>query len=385
MTQPQTKTRDRALILGGLAGQLDAIKSLQSLGWEVHACGRDRDGPAVVEADGFHTVDIVDVDAVTALAEHLRVRFVYSVGSDIAMPTVSRVSERLGLPNFIDVARTDLLRDKAALRGFLAEHQLSPVSYRRVLTGDDLDADFPYPAMLKPVDSQGQRAITSVRDRNHALTALPTALAASPSRSAILEEYLDGPEVSVHVFLRNGRIAFYEPSDRHVWDGPLPGVAQGHTMPSRWVIEHGAAGELRALVDAFVAALGVQNGPLYLQLMLTSLGPRIIEVAPRLDGCHLWRLIDVLYGVDLLHACWAGLAGLREPTLERSRDGLNGELTFYLVPPDRPVDVAALRAGANAAVAFEEFHLEPEGRARDTNGIVARAGYRITLHATVPE
>lgn len=371
--------RGRALILGGLAGQVDAVRSLQALGWEVHACGRDRQGPAVTEADGFHVVDIVDVDAVTALAARLEVDVVYSVGSDIAMPTVSRVAERLALPQLIDPARTDLLRDKAALRGFLAEQLLEKVDHRRVRTAGDLAAGFGYPAVLKPADSQGQRGIEVVRDRVEALAALPAALAASPSGTALLEEYLDGPEVSVHVFVRAGSIVFYQTSDRYVWDGPLVGVAQRHVMPSRWVAEHGAEHELHSLVTAVVAAVGVRDGPLYLQLKLTGRGPRILEVAPRLDGCHLWRLIDLLYGVDLLRACWASLADLEAPSLTRARRGLTGELRLHLVPPGQPVSVDELRAPAGEPVLFEEFHLDEKGEPRDTNGIIARAGYRITL------
>ena len=370
---------ERALVLGGLAGQLDAVLSLRSLGWEVHACGRDREGPVIDAADSFHTVDIVDVDAVTDLAASLGVQFVYSVGSDIAMPTISQVSERLGLPHFLDTDRTRLLRDKAALRGFLAVHDLSPVAHRRVGGVDDLEGPFPYPAMLKPVDSQGQRGITVVTDREEAATALPAAIAASQSGSAILEEYLDGPEVSVHVFTVDGRIVFYAPSDRHVWDGPLPGVAQGHTMPSAWVAGYGVARELRRLVEGFVAALDARNGPLYFQLKLTGRGPRIIEVAPRLDGCHLWRLIHAVYGVDLLRACWAGLAGQTMPSFEQVAGGPEGTLWFHLVPPDHPVDVASLAAIDDERVVFEEFHLDRSGLPRNTNGIVSRAGYRITI------
>jgi phosphoribosylamine-glycine ligase len=369
----------RALILGGLAGQLDAVISLQSFGWEVHACGRDREGPVFEAVAAFHAVDIVDVDAVTHLARRLGVQFLYSVGSDIAMPTISQVSERLVLPHFLDTDRTRLLRDKAALRGFLTRHGLSPVAHRRVTSIDDLDATFSYPAMLKPVDSQGQRGITVVTNREEAARALPAAIAASQSGSAILEEYLDGPEVSVHVFTGDGRIVFYEPSDRHVWDGPLPGVAQGHTMPSSWVAEYGLARELRDLVEGFVAALDVRNGPLYFQLKLTGRGPRIIEVAPRLDGCHLWRLIHALYSVDLLHCCWASLMGSELPSLAHAAAGQQATLWFHLVPPGLPVDVPALAAGNDEGVVVEEFHLDASGMPRDTNGVVSRAGYRITV------
>lgn len=367
------------LILGGLAGQNDAVRSLQASGRAVHACAHDRDGPVAGQVAAFHLIDITDVDAVTALVSRIGARWIASVGSDIALPTIAAVSERLGLPHLVDAKTTALLRDKAALRGFLDQHRLGEVAYRRVSRPADIDASFPYPAVLKPVDSQGQRGIAVVETMDEAIVALPAALATSWSGSAIVEEYLDGPEVSVHVFLVDGRIAFSEASDRHHWPGPMPGVALAHTMPSRWVGQLGMAAELEALVVAFVDAIGLRDGPLYLQLKLTSRGPRIIEVAPRFDGCHLWRLIDVLYGVDLLQAYWALLDGQPVPVLERLRAAGSGELRFHLVAPGAPVDVGSFAPPEEGEVVFEELHLDEHGRARATNAVVARAGYRITV------
>ncbi|WP_203337150.1 ATP-grasp domain-containing protein [Nocardioides limicola] len=367
-----------ALVLGALPGQADAMHRLRSAGWTVYACGHVADGPGVAAANEFFVVDIVDVDAVAALCGRLEVDVVYSVGSDIAMPTVAAVSERLGLPLFHSSEITETLHRKDLLRAFLADRGVSPVAHRVVRDESQLAGFESYPAIVKPVDSQGQRGITIVENGSQARSALPAAWAASRNGAAVIEELLVGPEVSVHVFVVDGRIELFLPSDRHVWDGPLTGIPSAHTMPSRILGEHDTA-EIHRLAEHFIGALGVVTGPLYFQLIITEAGPRIVEVAPRLDGCHLWRLIEVHTGFDLLTTCFAMLTGEPWPggPMPRS-DDVHHTLRFHLTDPKVPFDPTAWSLTGFGDVVFEEFHLEPGELARDTNGLVARLGYGIT-------
>lgn len=366
-----------ALILGALPGQADAMHRLRTAGWKVYACGHRREGAGVEAADEFFVVDILDPEGVADLAERLDVDIVYSVGSDIAMPTVAAVSERLGLPLFHSSETTQILHRKDLLRTFLAEHDLSPVAHRIVLSADDL-ADFPtYPAIVKPVDSQGQRGITIVQDHAEAVAALPEALAASHSGRAVLEELLIGPEVTVHVFVVGGEVKILPASDRVVWEGPLTGIPAAHVMPPRTIGAEQTA-QMGELIERFVTALGVSDGPLYFQLIFTAAGPRIVEVAPRLDGCHLWRLLEVHTGFDILSACFTQMMGDAWPGDPEVPSGVSHTLRFHLTDPAIPFDPAAHSFADLGEVVFEEFHVEPGEVARDTNGHVARLGYAIT-------
>lgn len=76
------------------------------------------------------------------------------------------------------------------------------------------------------------------------------------------------------------------------------GIAAGHEIAPDVLADRRE--ELRTLVGRVVELLNVEHGPLYLQLRDTDDGLRLLEVAPRLDGCHLWRLIRAATGVDLV-------------------------------------------------------------------------------------
>lgn len=362
------------LVLGTLHGQAEAIRHLRGIGWTVYSCGHRADGPGVTDADEFFLVDILDVDAVSSLAERLAVDIVYSVGSDIAMPTVAAVSERLGLANFHTPELIEILHRKVNLRAFLDQHGISPVAHDTVRVADDL-ADFSnYPAIVKPSDSQGQRGITIVSDGNEAEAAIGEAIAASHTSTAIIEELLDGPEVSVHVFVVEGVVRFFLPSDRIVWDGPMVGIPAAHTIPASFLSPSDVR-EVRALVDETVRALTVVTGPLYFQLKITANGPRIIEIAPRLDGCHLWRLIEITTGFDILDRCFRLLGGSEwvDPDADVHTPA---RLDFMLAEPTRTFEPSDWPTPSEP-VLFEEFQVEQGSTPRAVNPVVARIGYRI--------
>jgi biotin carboxylase len=365
-----------ALILGTLHGQAEPIQRLRDRGWTVYSCGHRREGPGVACADEFFEVDILAVDKVEALARDLNVDLVYSVGSDIAMPTVATVSERLGLPMFHTVEQTEVLHRKVNLRSFLSKYGLSPVVNLSVKNPADLRNFSRFPAIVKPSDSQGQRGITVVQNMEEAIAAVPVAIESSSSCTAIIEEFLDGPEVSVHVFAVDRKVQFQLVSDRHVWDGPLTGVPSAHTVPSRFV-DAQTLTQIDDLVREVVRFLEVTTGPMYFQLILTEHGPRIVEIAPRLDGCHLWRLVELHTGFNILDRCFELLAGEPWQAVDYDEDGSTHELQFLLADPSNVFHAADWQSDASSTVLYEEFQVEEGQHPRRTNDVVARLGFRI--------
>lgn len=366
----------KVLILGALAGQVDAVDYLRRRGVETHVCAHERRGPGIDAADFFHQVDITDVAAVTDLARRIGVDVVYSVGSDIAMPTVVRVSEALDLPHFHGSELTDLLRSKEELRGRLAASGLSPVGFVALEPDSPVPDWGVFPCIVKPVDSQGQRGISIVETPEDLPRAIAFARANSVSGKAILEELLVGPEVSAHVLVRDGKVAFFLPSDRHVWDGPMVGVPRAHSLPLR---PETAAWEsdLRKLVDSIVVELDAQEGPLYVQAILTADGPRIVEIASRMDGCHLWRLIQISTGLDLMDLVLGRLLGDSWPDPIAITRPEPMTLEFFLDSPAIEVSRGYLDAVVSPAAEFVEIQVEDGERPRRTNDVVARIGYQI--------
>src|SRR5690554_4361229 len=109
----------KALILGTNAGQADIITYLNEQGWETHSCGYKKEGPGCDIAYHFHLVNIIDIEAVKNLAELIETDIVFSVSSDLAITTATKVSDQLGLPYLLDSATIDLFNNKHEFREFL--------------------------------------------------------------------------------------------------------------------------------------------------------------------------------------------------------------------------------------------------------------------------
>jgi biotin carboxylase len=364
-----------ALILGTLYGQAEAMEILKKMGWKVHSCGFKKEGPGVEAADEFHLVDILDIEGVTEIARNTKVDCIYSVGSDIAMPTVAAVSEKLNLPVFYNVETIEILHRKTKLRTFLEKNNFPTVSYKVLKNEKDLGDFDTFPAILKPSDSQGQRGIFKVLNKQEAQSYLPESIKYSASKASIIEEWLDGNEISIHVIVVDGVIKLYMPSDRFVWQGEAIGIAQGHGFPSKWIA--GYENEVKQLVEKFIKDLGIKNGPLYFQMKLTSKGPRIIEVAPRLDGCHLWRLIETRTGVNIIKGLFELLINKKWPYQEVNEPKTTHNLFFHLIKPEKIFHKKDFISKTNGKICFEQYQVEENSTPRFTGVPISRVGYYI--------
>ncbi|MEN5113045.1 ATP-grasp domain-containing protein [Brevundimonas diminuta] len=297
-----------ALVLGANAGQADLIRYLGEQGWTVTACAHRPGGAGAKLAHDFRLQDITDVEGVTALARELGVDLVYSVSSDIAVPAVVGASVALGLPHYFDPALVALLDDKAALRAQLNANNLSVVPFVKARSMEDCAGWTSYPCMVKPADAQGQRGVAKVLSPEGFEAALANAISLSPSGTAIVEAWLEGVEISYNVLVADGRVVVNEVSERLVHGDHLVGVPRGHLIPPV-AVDAEVCAQGAALVEAVTAMLKVRDGTLYFQMKVTPEGPRIIEIAPRLDGCHIWRLMKLAREVDFLDLAVRRLEG----------------------------------------------------------------------------
>lgn len=368
------KNRKKAIVLGVGNAQVDLIRYLKATGWHVIGCSYRHEGRGLADIDEFALLNVTDADAIESLARVKEVDLVYTIGSDLAMPTVTKVSARLGLPSFLPSGTAEMLQNKLRLREFLSTYNISPVKFQKIHTQDDLDSWTCYPAIIKPVDNQGQRGVFLACNATDARTGLDNSLKHSHSGTLIIEEFLDGPEISANTFIYNGQTVFNEISDRLLVEGYAGGIPKGHVYPAK-----ACTGELltaaRLLVERCNHELGILNGPVYYQLILTGDGPRIVEVTPRLDGCHMWRLIKTVSGVDLLDACIRQLTRDELPCLE-VKPGLDSYyLGFYYCPPDR--EFQTVDHQPEGMVDHLEYYYSDGEIVRPINGYLEKVGYYI--------
>ncbi len=297
----------KVLILGVGNAQVDALRYLKDIKCTTYGLSHRNEGRGLEYCDHFEVIDIKDKDMVLAYAERNRVDVVYSVGSDVAMPTTGYVSEQLGLPYFCSEENATLLNDKFLFRSFLKEHNLMNMAFQVGKHLKDFQDWHTFPAIIKPVRSQGQRGIRRIENMDDIEKHIQNAQQFSESGEVILEEFISGSEVSANIFLKDGRILYSFISDRKTYEELDGGLVKSHIFPTRMSNE--LQNRALQLIADTVQQLNIQNGPVYFQMMYDMDDVHIIEATPRLDGCHIWRLIRSYAGVDLLKLTFDMLFG----------------------------------------------------------------------------
>jgi formate-dependent phosphoribosylglycinamide formyltransferase (GAR transformylase) len=353
---------------------VDAIECCKKLGVEVHACSFTEVGVGRGLVDYFSATDIVNIDGVCQYIVDHRIDWVYSVGSDLAMPTVSAVSEKLNLPHFISYQVASLCQNKIQLRSFLWKDIQGNIACTVVKSREDIESWEEYPCILKPVDSQGQRGVYLLESEREFNRYYEQSMKFSRKKELIIEKYIDGPEVSVNVYMKDQQIVFFQTSDRISFREYPGGIIKEHILPSK-VINQAVEGKVLDLVTRFTEKLGISNGPVYFQIKISNGEPWLIEATPRLDGCHLWRLIRYSRGMDLMDVTFKHLIAQHCAFETHRVDGTKQySLKFMCERPGEQVNRG--KYDTMNALFIEWFYQQGE-RVRPMNGYMEKIGYRI--------
>ena len=284
------RPRPRLLVLGAGPAQLGLLEAARARGdLDVIAVDRDPQAVGFAHADERAVLSSEDEEGIDRLARARKVAGIVSPGADWPVGIAARIAERLGLAHPIDARTGALATSKARQREAFAA---AGVPHARAL--DPRDPTLGFPCIVKAPDRQGQRGLALVTDRRELDTALEAALAESRFGSVLVEEHVEGPEVTVNAFSVDGRFTPLTVTDRLTADPPAFGVALAHAWPSVHEEE-----PIVAIAQAAVEALGIRDGPSYTQLRLGADGPVVMEVAARLGGGHDAELCRAAVGVDL--------------------------------------------------------------------------------------
>ena len=265
------------------------------------AVDRNASALGLEAADVGELVDFMDVEGVTEVGRRHGVDGVMTVAADRAVPVVAAVAEALGLPG-IGVATAQRMTDKLEMRHAFAGAGVPQPSYAPLHSAGDIDAalaEVGFPAVLKPADSGGQRAVFRIASRDDLESALADALEESPTGVAILEEFVDGVEMNGIVVVRAGEPALLTLSDRLRPPGIGFGVGWMHVYPPSPVGEQLRLAQQIA-VEA-VRALGLRDGIAFPQLIAAPDGQvAVVEVAARIAGGQMADLVRHAVGVDVV-------------------------------------------------------------------------------------
>ncbi|MEU6225314.1 ATP-grasp domain-containing protein [Streptomyces sp. NPDC047042] len=287
------------------------------------------------------TADTNDLDELLPYVERLHgvLRFDGVITScDYYLPTVARIAGHLGLPGSGPEAVENACR-KDATRRVLADAGVPGPRFAVCEEWADIvreAAGIGYPLVVKPVDLCAGMYVRRVDDEAQLAEAC-RALSAFPVNArgqrrppvVLLEELLDGPEVSVETVSCAGAVQVVGVTDKSIGGAPAF-IETGHMFPAALTAADTEAAEQTAL--GALKALGLVEGVVaHTEIKLTSAGPRVVEVNPRPAGNRITELVRHVTGIDLA-AAFVDVSLGRAPDLRRTDTGVRSAAIGFLVP-----------------------------------------------------
>jgi len=302
------------LFVGAGRHQRRAIEQARTRGLRVVAVDRNAEAPGLAVADIPAVVDFGDYEGVIDVARRAGIDGVLTISADRAVPVVAAIAEALSLPG-IGTETAFRLTHKLAMRAALGGHDLPQPRYASLRSASDIGPALDgvrLPAVLKPVDSGGQRAVFRVESRDDVEQNLAEATTESPTGEAILEEFVDGVELNGIVIARGAEPALVTLSDRLRPPGIGFGVGWIHVYPPSIPAERLRLAEEVAVGS--VRALGLRDAIAFPQLIAAPDGRVVVvEVAARIPGGQMADLVRHAVGVDLVEVALRQALGEEVP------------------------------------------------------------------------
>ena len=305
----------KLLLLGGAHYLLPVIRAAHRLGLYVITCDYLPDNAAHQYADEYRNVSIIDKDAVLAAAREMEVDGVMSFACDPGVVTAAFVAEQMGLPSVGSYEAVSILQNKGRFRAFLRDNGFT-VPWAKSYT-DPAEAlrdakGYPWPVIVKPVDSAGSKGVTRVDSAEQLADAIRRALDYSFSSTFIVEQFITqrGYSSDTDCFSVDGKLVYCS-FDEQRFDAAAenPYTPAAYAWPSSMPAE--IQTELRSELQRLMTLLGLGTSLYNIETRQGADGRAyIMEVSPRGGGNRLSEVLEQATGARLVRSAVKAAVGL---------------------------------------------------------------------------
>lgn len=292
----------RLLILGASVLQLPAIKKAKEMGLYVGVADFNPNAIGIQHADEYFNASTIDEDAICDVVQRFNPDGIMTLATDMPMRSLAKAAAMLGLPA-ISYDTAIKATDKHEMIKAFKEHDVASPWFYNILCKKDLALlkdNISYPCIMKPTDNAGSRGVVLVNNYDELLNAYDYSYKQSRSGNVIIEEYLQGDEVSVEAIVINGEVHILAITDKLTTGAPHF-VEMGHNQPSKHPLHIQKA--IKALATKAVKSVGIHTGPAHVEIMVTQRGPVMIELGARMGGdCITTHLVPLSTGIDMIKA-----------------------------------------------------------------------------------
>lgn len=288
----------RILFVGAGQQQTSAIMQAKSKGYKCFAIDGDEKARGVDVVDRYAIGDITDPTFIVSCALMFKVDAIVVISTDAPLVAAAEACETLGLC-FVDVSAAKISVNKLLQRELMKEAGLTIPRFEKFHDFDSFNygiSKVGLPAVVKPIDGSGSRGVMLVHQNDDLTVAMRHALNNSRLGLGLIETFVEGSEIAVDGFVINGKLHVITISDKlrtsgyHLLDTEV-------IFPAK--LTSSSEKNIKKIVQKVVSKFGLDNCPIHIEMIKSSDGPMIVEVAARGAGSNIFTdILPYVSGVD---------------------------------------------------------------------------------------
>ena len=292
---------NKLLMLGTSLGSIEIVETARKMGYYTIVTDNlnpDR-SPAKKAADEYWMISTNDLDLLEERCRDEKVNAVFAGVSEFNLDKVKDLTERLGLPCYIEEAAWKYARDKSAFKKKCREFGIPVVNEYTVSDSPRQEelAAIEYPVVVKPVDGTGNKGLSICNNEKELIAGCRRARENSESGNILIERYITGEESWHFYFLADGVI-------RHIYSGCVfrqPGYPTFLYLVGTFSVAeyHEFRNQFDGKCSAFLKNIGCKNGIAWFQIIKDRNGRYYaLEMAQRMSADCAGKAIKKAIGTN---------------------------------------------------------------------------------------
>ena len=198
--------KKKAIVLGGTIPHKELISNLRERNYYIYLLDYAKNSLARGLEDEYILESIFDKEKVLEVAKKLNVDLVISTCSGQANVTACYVAEKLGLPKPYSYETALNVTDKTLMKTKMNSAGIPTSEFSILEDSIDYELDnFDFPLVVKPADVYGSKGVRKVENSKELNLFIKKAFDISRSNKVIVEEFVDGKEINIYMYIQNGK------------------------------------------------------------------------------------------------------------------------------------------------------------------------------------
>lgn len=291
----------KSLVLCGGIPQVELINKLKKRGIYTILLDMNEKVLGRAYADEFYPISVFDIEKIKKIALDKKVDFIVTACADQVLLIQAKVSEELGLPCYISYETAKAVSDKEAMKRIFIENNI-PTSKYKVMSELNIASieNFKYPLIVKPVDSYSSKGVKKVFNEQELAEAFVNARGISRSKRVIVEEYVEGNEITIDAYVENGEAHILSASNIYKISNSDKFIICRTKYPAD--INKKIIDQIDEVANDIAKSFNLKNSPMLIQLIENGEAISVIEFCARTGGGEKFKLIKNVSKFDVIDA-----------------------------------------------------------------------------------